>query len=214
MIIHDCKQNGPEWEKLRLGIPTSSCFHKIVTPKGKLSKQADGFMNRLLAEWYMGCPLDDPESTYQSQWMERGHALEDQAVKSYQFEMGVRPEAVGFITTNNGLIGASPDRLIGADGVLELKCPSPATHMGYMLQRDVDDDYSVQLQGELFVSEREFADIQSYCPGFPTVIIRVTRDEEFMKVLSSALGAFVERMLEARSDIEKRYGLRQVEVMA
>ena len=247
MIRYDCAQRSEEWDRLRLGIPTSSEFHRIV--KGgteyvcqscgvvsptkrkkcadcgepvisreilKPSTQAEAYMHRLLAEWYFGGPLEDPESQYKSAWMERGQFLEDQAVKSYEFETGTETEKVGFLTTDDGMVGCSPDRLVvGDEGVLEIKCPSPAVHMGYMVKRSVDDDYWPQLQAQLWLSGRSWVDIESYCPPFPTVIIRVPRDEQYIGLLSVELAKFVHAMQQARTLIEKTYGppLRSKEVV-
>lgn len=202
MIRHDVQQNSDEWHRLRLGIPTSSAFKSIVTPKGKLSASADRYMHWLLAEWAVGIPLD----SYESEFMQRGHELEDLAVKSYEFERGCDTEAVGFITTDDGMIGSSPDRLVGADGLLEIKCPAPQTHIGYMLARHIDGDYYPQVQGELLISGRKWVDIQSFHPGLPTVIIRVERDEKYLAILDEALREFVARILKARADLIERYG--------
>lgn len=202
MILHDCEQQSEEWFRLRIGIPTTSEFSKIVTPTGKLSAQADGYMHWLLAEWICGHPLENPET----RWMERGHDLEPQAVKSYEFERDSETEKIGFVTTDDGMIGCSPDRLVGSDGLLEIKCPAPQTHVGYMLNRSVDKAYWPQVQGQLFVTERGWVDIQSYCPGFPTVIIRVERDENYLATLGEALRGFVANLMAARCDLETRYG--------
>lgn len=207
-IVHNCEQNSEEWHRLRLGIPTASCFHRIITPKTlKPSKQADDYLAWLLAEWIYGAPLDSVQTDY----MQRGHDMEPAAVKSYEFETGRKTETVGFITTDDGMIGASPDRLVvGCKRLLEIKAPALQTHVAYMLHRDVDDDYRVQLQGQLWVSGDEGVDIQSYYPGLPSVIIPVERDPKYQDALSEALPGFVARLLQARADLEGRYGnLRQ-----
>lgn len=206
MIIHQVAQGSEAWDQLRNGIPTASEFKRILTPKGRPSRQAEGYLNCLLAEWYFGQPLEDPETEFQSQWMARGQALEMQAVQSYEFERDVETEKVGFISIDSGLCGCSPDRLVGKDGILELKCPAPSTHIGYMLKRNVHDEYKPQLQGQLLIAERKWVDIQSYCPVFPTVIIRVERDDEYQGLLSTALATFVETMLTARQELAAIYG--------
>jgi hypothetical protein len=206
MIVHDVEQNSDTWEKLRCGIPTASEFKKIVTPTGKLSKQADAYIDRLLAEWYYGGPLQDPESTFRTQWMDRGHDLEEQAVRSYEFETGNETEKVGFVTTDDGLVGCSPDRLIGEQGILEIKCPKPENHMGYMRNRAVDADYWPQIQGQLSITGREWVDIVSYSDIFPPVTIRVERDEEYIGNLESALRDFVRKLLGARKQIIDQFG--------
>lgn len=209
MIHHQIDQNCEAWMRLRMGIPTASSFDRIVTKSGKPSTQAEAYMNWLLAEWVLDAPLESPET----QWMARGHELEPMALRSYAFERDLEPEPGGFWTTDDGMIGASPDSIVGADGLLELKCPAPQTHIGYMLSRDLDAKYWTQLQGQLYVTERAWVDIQSYCPGLPTVIIRVTRNEQFIAALDAGLREFVDSMLAKRQSLEASYGpfVRHVE---
>lgn len=203
MIVHNCAQGSEGWHRLRLGIPTASEFHRIITPTGKLSTQAGDYMNRLLAEWALGRPCESVET----HWMEHGSDLEPMAAASFEFETGLETEEVGFITTDDGLIGASPDRLIrGHKRGLELKCPSPQVHIGYMLSRGVDERYKPQVQGQMYVCEFELVYIQSYCPPLRTVIVEVPRDEEYITKMRTALDEFTTRMLEARADLERRFG--------
>jgi hypothetical protein len=201
-IIHRCEQRSAEWFQRRLSIPTASEFSKILTPTGKLSTQSAAYRHQLLAEWMTGAPLE----SFSSDWMDRGAELEEQAAKSYCFEMDSEIEKVGFVTTDDGMIGASPDGLIGEDGVIELKCPSPGVHVGYLLTRNLDKEYKVQAQGLLYVTGRKFLDIQSFHPSFPTVIIRMERDEPYIALLDEALREFVAQLLAARADLESRYG--------
>jgi hypothetical protein len=209
MIYHKCVQNSDEWDRLRCGIPTASAFENIITPSGKTckSERSRKYMYRLLAEWRFGGPLMDPQSQYQSEWMERGHLLESQAVKAYEMMRDCDTQPGGFVTADEGLIGCSPDRLVGDDGLLEIKCPSPQVHMGYMVARSVDETYYPQLQGQLLITERKWVDIVSYsdCPGFPAVIIRVPRDEKYIELLTVALVDFVAEMMKGRVLIEKAY---------
>ena len=204
MIRYDFPQRSEEWFRRSLGIPTSSEFDKLVTPgKWDPSKQAVGYMRRLLAEWMLDAPLDDPTT----QWMDRGTQLEAQAYRSYEFETDTETEAVGLITTDDGMVACSPDRLIkGKPWGLELKCPSAPVHVGYMLDRSVDATYLPQVQGQLLIGEFERVDIQSYFPGLPTVIIPVYRDEAKIKALKQALGAFVETLLACRAKICQEWG--------
>lgn len=190
MILYDVKQGTQEWAQARMGIPTASNYHKILTPGGKPSKQAKDYQRHLIAELVMGLPLDAPKTS----WMERGSEMESEAVCFYEFDREVAVQEVGFITDDAGRYGASPDRLIGDDGLLEIKCPSPQVHVGYMLYEDVDADYRVQLQGQLFVAERDWTDICSYHPAMPPVIVRVVRDEEYIAKLKDALLEFCDSL--------------------
>lgn len=203
MIYHDVEQNHPDWFRLRLGIPTASEFHRIITPKKmQLSSQASGYMYRLLAEWITGEQVEN----FQTQWMERGQDLEDKAVMAYEMLAGVETKRGGFITTDDGLIGCSPDRLIGEEGDLELKCPLVQTQVEYALNGTVGDDYMAQLQGRMMIHEREWVDIFSYHPKLVIPVVRVHRDEKFIAILRSLLSEFLERMLKARAELEERFG--------
>jgi len=203
VIIHDVAQRSAEWHALRLGVPTSSEFHKILTPTGKLSTQSTAYMDWLLAEWLMG-PMERPET----QWMQRGTDMEDEAVRSYEFEREAETRIVGFVTTDDGLIGASPDRFVGQWGILELKCPAPNTHIGYLLRRTHSADYWTQIQGQLWICERDWVDIQSYHPGLPTVIIRVARDEKYIALLAASLSTFVADLEARKRDLQDQFGLK------
>ena len=188
MIIHDVEQGTPAWLKLRLGIPTASEFHRIVTPaKGDLAKAATKYRDWLIAERLMGEPLDSLDHL---QWIERGKQLEPLAVAQYEFAEDVETRPVGFITTNDGRIGASPDRLIiGRPGGVEIKCPAPQTHVGYWLD-GVGTDYRPQVQGQLWVAELDFVDLYVFHPSMPPVLIRTERDENYIAKLADAVLRF------------------------
>jgi hypothetical protein len=200
MIEHNCEQGSVEWSYLRMGIPTASQFDRILTPGGKPSKQAEDYRRHLIAELLLGCPIDSPKTS----WMERGHDLEGEAVCFYEFERDVAVRKVGFITNDEDTIGASPDRLIGHDGMLEIKCPSPAVHVDYLLWDHVDDAYKSQLQGQLYIAEREWVDICSYHPALPAAIVRVERDDDYIKMLAAELERFCEALEELKTKVSAR----------
>lgn len=186
MKIHDCIQGTTEWLNRRAGIPTASEFDKILTPGGKPSKSAEPYMFALLAERMMGHPRIEAVS----RWMDRGSQMEAEAVSFYEFQRECETVKVGFITNDAGTIGASPDRLVGESGLVEIKVPAEHTHVRYLLKKAVDEAYYPQVQGQLWVAEREWADILSYHPEMPPALIRVERDERFIETLSAAVIAF------------------------
>lgn len=205
MIVHQVKQRSDEWFALRRGIVTASEVSKIVTPTGKLSKQADGYMDTLLDEWIRGVEDQDQENEYQSMYMQRGIVLEQRAIDAYEMVRNVDVQKVGFVTIDNGLLGCSPDGLVGEPGLIELKCPKGTTHMHYMRTRELENDYKPQLQCQLLITERGWVDIVSYHPDYPLVILRQERDEDYQKILKGALNDFVEALLNARQDIYENY---------
>ena len=203
MIYHAVSQNTPEWMKLRLGIPCSSEFHKIITPKTMaVSKQSPAYMYRLLAEWMTGEQVEN----YESEYMIRGHELEDRAIMAYEMLTDTETQPGGFITSDDGMMGCSPDRLVGDKGDLEIKCPLVQTQIQYALEGKIDDDYKVQLQGRLMIHGRDWVDIFSYHPRLSIPAIRVVRDEKFIKELTAVLKTFNEIMLENRKKLEEKFG--------
>ena len=211
---YDLMQGSDAWLDARLGIPTASEFDRIVTPKKlDLSSAAQKYMHVKLAEWMYGAPLvgpDSPDGGYDvgaHGWGRRGKDLEAEAVRYYEMERDVETSAVGLVLTDDGTIGASPDRLVGGDGLLEQKCPAFETHVGYMLDpSSLVAEYRLQVQGQLWVCEREWCDMQSYYPGFPSVIARVQRDEKVIAALVQHVTSFVETMLKCRERLTQTYG--------
>lgn len=201
MIIHDCVQGTPEWAWLRAGIPTASNFDKILTPGGKKgepapSKSAPGYMFKLLAERIMQHPCQE----FMSHWMDRGSQMEAEAVSFYELQRDCDTTKIGFITNDTETIGASPDRLVDTNGLLEIKVPSEGIHVGYLLQAgSAYEEYRVQVQGQLWIANREWTDVLSWHPEMPPALIRIERDEKFIRLLSAAVEAFsveLERMSE------------------
>jgi hypothetical protein len=190
MKIIDCVQGSPEWLAARLGIPTASEFHKIITAvKGDLSKSARKYAHALVAETLLGRPLEKPPGT---PWaMERGKQLEPLAIQQYAFTNDVEIRRVGLVTTDNGKIGCSPDGLIaGARGGLEVKCTIDENHMGILLDGP-GDDFKQQVQGNLATAELEWWDLYAYHPELPPVTIRTYRDEPYIAKMGAALTEFL-----------------------
>lgn len=205
MIHHKVDQNTLEWLQLRLGIPTASVFDKILTPaKRQRSAQAEHLMDRLIFEWMTGEAAED-EARRATEWMQRGIEEEDAAIAAYEFDADAQTEPGGFFTIDSGLAGASPDRLVGKEGLLEIKCPLGPTQVGAW-RRGVEVDHLCQIQGQLWIAEREWVDLFSYHPKLPLTAKRVYRDEEFIKDLALAVHDFIEQMLRVRADAEREKG--------
>lgn len=204
MIHYRVEQRSAVWFYLKLGKPSASEFHRIVTPTGKNSTQAEDYSHRLLAELMLGRPLNED---VQTDWMARGTELEDGAVEAYEFQTGLTTSLGGFCTDDEGQYGCSPDRLVGDDGVLEMKCPAPNTQVRYL-----DDPGSLmqekkpQVQGLLLVTGRAWCDLVSFHPELPTVIRRVKRDERYIDTLRVGLAAFCRQLLVMRANLEQQYG--------
>lgn len=190
MIIIDVEQGTPEWLRARMGRPTASKFKSIMTPKTrKPSASAHGYMCSLLAERVFGVPTDDATTDF----MQRGSILEHRAVSYYELTAGVETTKVGFIMDDDGRYGCSPDRLIGEDGLLEVKCPSAAVHISALLGHE-DDEYFSQCQGQMLVTGRKWVDNLFYNPALPPRIVRIKRDDEFIAASMSVLDEFCAKL--------------------
>lgn len=199
MKILNVEQGSREWLHARLGIPTGSCADSLITPKTrKPSAQSVGYRNRLVAEWLLGYPLEDGSSG----WMDRGIELEDEARTYYEFDRDVEVERIGFVTTDDGQFGGSPDGLIGLDGGLEIKVPAAHTHVGYLLHpASLVEKYLGQVQSYMSITGRQWWDVFSYCPGLPEVVERVPRDEAYIAALDAALVPFLEDLNAAKDKL-------------
>ena len=198
MKILDVVQGTTDWKMARMGLPTASQFGRIISAKTlKPLAGAETYMNELLVEWALGfCEGEDA-----SQFMDRGREMEEDAVAFWELKTGLDTTKVGFITNDAGTMGCSPDRLVGDDGGLEVKCPAAKTHIGYLLNEGDVGPYAPQVQGALLISEREWWSWFSYHPTLPPAEVRMARDERFIAALASALDEFNDRLADAKSRI-------------
>ncbi len=185
-IYHKCAQYSDEYDRLRLGLPTSSKAERIITPSGMPAKGWEKYAHHLIAERLLGYPV----ATFSSPYMETALTLESSAVEFYEQMNDVKTESIGFVTDNENTVGASPDRLIGEDGLLEIKCPQPQTQVEYLLTGSLGKNYKPQLQSQLMVTGRKWADICAWHPELPPCIMRVERDEEYIACLAALLAEF------------------------
>ncbi len=187
LIIHDLEQGTEAWLEARRGIPTASCFSKILTAKTlKLSTQSKVYALEIIAEQY------EQTEGFSNEHTERGHELEPHARESYQFITGNKVDEVGIVYKNSSkTVSCSPDSLIGDDGGFEVKCPMLKTHLGYLLKNEVPTNYIMQVQGGLWVTGRKWWDFMSYHPSAKPLIIRVDRDPEIMAALDKAIPEFI-----------------------
>src|SRR6202043_892501 len=117
-----------------------------------------------------------PEDTFESADMCRGREMEPAIRDLYCLVTNAKPERVGFVV--NGRVGASPDALIGEKGALEIKTQIPSLLIARHIDGSVPPEHAAQLQGVLWVAEREWIDVAIGWPGMPLFRRRVKRDEQ------------------------------------
>lgn len=187
MIALDVQQGTEEWLSARCGIPTASEFDKIITTKGERSKQAEKYLYRLAGERITGRSAE----TFRSKKMEQASEMEAEARAYYDLVYDVQVDLVGICYLDEARkIAASPDALSGKKGLLEIKCPEIQTHVEYLVSGGLPTEYFQQIQGQLYVTGREWCDFLSYYPGIKPHLIRVKRDEKFIALLSAAILKF------------------------
>jgi hypothetical protein len=191
-IITNVEQGTQEWLNLRLGIATASEFECLLVngkAEGGFGVGAFTYMDTLIGERITG-EAADPFSG--NRHTERGHELEAVARNLYREQCEVETSDCGIIL-NHGA-GYSPDSLVGADGLAEVKTKLPKFQVGVILQNEVPKDHVAQCQGGLWLSEREWIDFVSFWPGMPLFIKRMYRDEAYIRKLSQRMKDFYEIM--------------------
>lgn len=196
MKFYDVQQATEDWIKLRLGIPTASDFDKIMTPKTmKLSGSCNKLIARLIGE-KLSPFLPERAETYTSRAMQWGQQTEEEARRFYTHDTGNAVTNGGFITTDEGDLGASPDGMVGEDGMLELKCPDAGTHVEWLLEGGLPDEYKPQVHGQLIVAmkgpnAKKYVDFLSYSPGLDPLLVRVEPNAYTMQLAEMIYGEFL-----------------------
>jgi hypothetical protein len=210
MKVYTFKQRSDEWYKAKLGIPTASQFHNILTPTGAPTKgdRRNKYKFKLVAERLLKQSMDDH---YEDYWIKRGRELEPQArtafIAQHRGLDGI--DEVGFITTDDGKIGASPDGFLRINGrrsreALEIKCPSPWVMVEYLLE-GLESNYMPQVQGQILVGGLKVMHLFCYHPNMPAVHIPTQRDDDYIAKLARALFDFCNE-LDAETDRAQRRG--------
>jgi len=135
--------------------------------------------------------------------MVEGITREGQAVSYYELTTNRETTECGLCLTDDERVGASPDRFIGEAGLLEVKNPIAPTHIGYLLAGDVPSEYVLQLQGQLWVTQRRWVDFLSFYPGLPSLLLRVFPDPRYQDALSTALAEFNLKLDTAKAQLKE-----------
>lgn len=189
---------------LRRGRPTASEFCELITPEWKVrtGQTPQTYLYGKVAEMFCGAAMDQANS-----WaMEQGSMLEKDAIPYYELMTDAKVERVGFVTTDDLRIGCSPDGLIGEDGGIEVKCPTPPVHLQYLVEGVVPKQYLAQVHGCMLVTGRPWWVFMSYNRHFPPMIVRVERDEKIQTALWAALRPFLDLFDEVMGKVDSMKG--------
>lgn len=186
-------QGSEEWIAARLGRLTASRVNDAIakTKSGWGASRAN-LQASLVAERLTGTAQD----TFTNAAMQWGTATEPMARSAYEFFYDVTVEQVGFVEHPAiPMAGASPDGLVGDDGLLELKCPNTATHIETLLSQTVPSKYIVQMQFQMACTGRQWCDFGSFDPRLPERmrlwVRRVPRDDGHIEQLEKLASEFL-----------------------
>jgi len=187
------EQKTDEWFAARVGKVTASRVADVVAKtKSGYSASRDNYMAQLVCERLTGKPSEGFSSTAM-QW---GTDIEPLARAAYEAKMDVLVDEVGFIDHPSIVnSGASPDGLVGIDGLIEIKCPNTSTHIDTLLSQTVPKKYADQIFWQMACTNRSWCDFVSYDPRLPPdlqlFIKRIPRDDQYIKLLEAEVIEFL-----------------------
>ena len=185
-------KGSEEWHRERLGCATASRFSDALAGGKGITRRA--YMVELASGRLSGVV----PAGYSNANMLAGIEKEPLAKAAYEAETGALLESVGFIRHPTRVCGCSPDGLIDHDGMVQVKCPLPHTHLEYILENRLPPAYATQVYGELWITGRTWSDFVSWCPEMPPnlqlFIYRVQRDEDRITEIGTGILKFLDEL--------------------
>lgn len=201
------EQGSQEWLQERCGKVTASRIADLMArTKTGWGASRTNYASQLICERLTGCVAP----AFTNAAMIHGTETEPEARRAYEFSVDRDVQLVGFVPHPKiGMAGASPDGLVGEDGLLELKCPNTATHIETLLLGDVPDKYFKQMQFQMACTGREWCDFASYDNRLPErmrlFVTRVNRSTPAIKEIEEEVTAFLAEIDETVSKLVAQY---------
>jgi putative phage-type endonuclease len=187
-------QRTPEWFAARLGKVTASKIADVMASgrAGAPSVTRANYLAQLLCERLTGRPTEG----FTSDAMQHGTDNEPIAINAYEMAQDVIVSPIGFVDHPSiAMSGASPDGLVGEDGLIEVKCPNSATHLATLKNGSIDGRYVKQMQWQMACTGRAWCDFVSFDPRMPDHmqlhIQHVRRDDEMIAQIETAVCEFL-----------------------
>lgn len=193
------KQRNDDWYQQRIGHLTASMAKDVIRYMKKgIELQTDtkitNLKYRILSEQLTGKATEDHFTADARRRMDWGVEQEENAVNAYEIATDNLVLMAGFIKHSSiEYLGASPDGLVNADGLIEIKCPETTTHLQRMIADVVPDDIKPQMLLQLIVTGRKWCDFVDYDPRLPPKLqLFVKRFEPSHEELETALKYFTD----------------------
>lgn len=202
MRIVTCEQRSPEWFSARAGIATASNFASVLaTIKTGEAAERRNYRAKLVVERLTGRCIEGFSTPAMKQGVER----EPLAREAYEIATGNVVQEVGFMLHDTLEAGASPDGLVDADGCIEIKAPDLAAHLSYLRMKAEPPAYTAQIQGQLWISGRQWCDFIAWNPDFPPhlqmIVRRIPRDEKYIAGLALAVELFMSEVRAEEAEV-------------
>jgi len=195
----DYPQGSDEWLTIRAGKVTASKITDIMAKlkSGKPSAGRLTYMGQLVAERLTGVKSD----SFSNAAMQWGVETEAQAIAAYEFLNDAEVSRISFADHPEiEFSGASPDGLVGDEGLIEVKCPNTATHIDYLVTQKVPKKYLDQMQWQMACLGKEWCDFMSFDPRMPEhlnkLIIRIERDNKYINEMNKEVVLFNKEIAE------------------
>ena len=192
-MIETMDQRSEEWFAIRIGKVTASRVADVLAKtKSGYSASRDNYMAQLVCERLTGQKAEG----FTNAAMQWGTETEPLARAAYEALKDVLVDEVGFVPHPTiQMAGASPDGLVGDDGLLEIKAPNTATHIETLLSESVPSKYNTQMQFQMACTGREWCDFVSFDNRLPEelqlFVKRVPRDDTYIKLMESEIVQFI-----------------------
>lgn len=198
------EQRSEDWFKSRMGKVTASRMADVMAKtKSGYSTSRKNYMMELICQKLTG---EVPEG-FTSAAMQRGTDLEPVARSWYEVERDcivdvcgfyVHPEVEGF--------GASPDGLVGDDGLLEIKCPNTAQHVDFLTGGEIPRKYQLQMTAQLLCTGRKWCDFVSFDDRMPEhlqgKVVRFEPTERDKAEMITEVVSFLDEMADVMKSLE------------
>jgi putative phage-type endonuclease len=192
-MIEMMDQGTEEWFTIRIGKVTASRVADVIAKtKTGYSASRDNYMAQLVCERLTG----QKGESFTNAAMQHGTETEPLARAAYEALHDVLVDEVGFVPHPTiEMAGASPDGMVGDDGLIEIKCPNTATHIETLLSQSVPGKYNTQMQFQMACTGRKWCDFVSFDNRLPEelqlFVTRVPRDEVFIRLIEAEIVQFI-----------------------
>lgn len=193
-MTQDIEQRTEEWYAARCGSLGASALGDMMakTKDGKPAASRANLRAKLVIERLTGVQ----EDSFKSAAMQHGIDMEDAARMAYEARTGVFVTQTG-LHTHPEIKGthASPDGLVGDEGLIEIKCPNSATHIDTLKSKKVPTKYLYQMQWQMRCTDRLWCDFVSFDDRLPEnlqmFLVRIHRDDKQIAILEDEVRKFL-----------------------